>query len=252
MLRAVEVQEPSMKKESLIISQTRFQLTITFIQFGHNDSATSYKDRYVPLGNPDENGVYPKTEPSDGQSGTYKWYLQQYIDTAKKAGARPVLISPVSRLYYDAEGNIRPHHDSDDEANKSNTYVTAMKQLADENDVLFIDAFDMTKDMYEEAYKANVTTKPDRNAYYAMGTLTEKTHSGKMGGFMEAGLIARQIQNMDLDISKAVKAPEKVASYLLNGQTAYSVDADKNSQPMDLRMTAALSSISIGLIMDRL
>lgn len=198
-----------------------------FIQFGHNDSATSYKDRYVPLGNPDENGVYPKTEPSDGQSGTYKWYLQQYIDTAKKAGARPVLISPVSRLYYDAEGNIRPHHDSDDEANKSNTYVTAMKQLADENDVLFIDAFDMTKDMYEEAYKANVTTKPDRNAYYAMGTLTEKTHSGKMGGFMEAGLIARQIQNMDLDISKAVKAPEKVASYLLNGQTAYSVDADK-------------------------
>ena len=37
-----------------------------FIQFGHNDCAYTYADRYVPIGTPDANGVYPTTE------GTYK------------------------------------------------------------------------------------------------------------------------------------------------------------------------------------
>lgn len=32
-----------------------------FIQFGHNDCAYTYADRYVPIGTPDANGVYPTT-----------------------------------------------------------------------------------------------------------------------------------------------------------------------------------------------
>lgn len=32
--------------------------------------------------------------------GTYKWYLTQYIETAREVGAIPVLVTPVSRLYY--------------------------------------------------------------------------------------------------------------------------------------------------------
>ena len=69
-----------------------------FIQFGHNDCANGkgyLEDRYVPLGEPDANGIYPVTAgtkvatPSSlaskyGDSfysydcgGTYKWYLTQ-------------------------------------------------------------------------------------------------------------------------------------------------------------------------------
>ena len=75
-----------------------------FIQFGHNDCANGkgyIEDRYVPLGQPDANGIYPVTAgtkvatPSSLTSkygdtfysydcgGTYKWYLKQYIDAAK-------------------------------------------------------------------------------------------------------------------------------------------------------------------------
>ena len=74
----------------------------------------------MPLGTPDENGIYPTTAgtkvatPSTltdkyGDTfysydcgGTYKWYLQQYIEVAKAAGAKPVLVTPVSRLYLSA------------------------------------------------------------------------------------------------------------------------------------------------------
>lgn len=76
-----------------------------FIQFGHNDCSNQsgyLEDRYVPLGTPDENGIYPTTAgtkvatPSTltdkyGDTfysydcgGTYKWYLQQYIEVAKR------------------------------------------------------------------------------------------------------------------------------------------------------------------------
>ena len=52
-----------------------------FIQFGHNDSSASYADRYVPVGTPDSNGVFPSTAPTTegGTDGTFKYYLQQYI-----------------------------------------------------------------------------------------------------------------------------------------------------------------------------
>ncbi|MBQ8730474.1 MAG: hypothetical protein IJY81_04735, partial [Lachnospiraceae bacterium] len=138
-----------------------------FIQFGHNDcsNGTGYiEDRYVPLGTPDANGVYPVTAgtkvatPSSLTSkygdtfysydcgGTFKWYLQQYINVAKEAGAIPVLVTPVSRMYFDAEGKITTHHDSTDtttntQVTTNDAYVTAVKQLAEEQNVLLIDAF---------------------------------------------------------------------------------------------------------------
>ena len=88
-----------------------------FIQFGHNDcsSGANYlADRYVPLGQPDANGIYPSNAgtkvptPSEiadkgyGEEyyswdcgGTYKWYLQQYIDVGKAVGAIAVFVTLV-------------------------------------------------------------------------------------------------------------------------------------------------------------
>lgn len=147
-----------------------------FIQFGHNDCAngTGYlADRYVPLGTPDANGIYPTTPgklvatPTELDNkgygsecytydcgGTYKWYLLQYIEAAKSVGAIPVLVTPVSRLYYDENGMIKPHHDSTDTTtntyvSSNNAYVEAVKQLAAEQNVLLIDAFELTKGLFE-------------------------------------------------------------------------------------------------------
>ncbi len=235
-----------------------------FIQFGHNDcsNANGYlEDRYVPLGTPDANGVYPVTAGTEVQTpasltdkygdtfysydcgGTYKWYLKQYIDAAKAKGAIPVLVTPVSRMYYDENGNIRPHHDSTDtitgtQVTTNNAYVTAVEQLATEEEVLLIDAFDLTKTMYEDAYKADpkAGNKESEVASVAMGA-GEKTHSSKLGGFVSAGLIAEAIQGLDINISSAVVAPTKMAgettkgeqTFVVNGKselTVYTTDAD--------------------------
>ena len=99
-----------------------------FIQFGHNDCAngTGYlEDRYVPLGTPDADGVYPSTAgtktatPSSLVSkygdtfysyncgGTYKWYLQQYIDAAKSVGQFLFLLHRYQDFYYNSDGTIK-------------------------------------------------------------------------------------------------------------------------------------------------
>lgn len=222
-----------------------------FIQFGHNDCANGkgyIEDRYVPLGQPDADGIYPVTAgtkvatPSSLTSkygdtfysydcgGTYKWYLKQYIDAAKEVGAIPVLVTPVSRLYYTSEGTIKPHHDSTDKetgtlVTENNAYVEAVKQLAKEQDVLLIDGFEITKNMYEEAYKAD---EKAANGKSVNGTQVmsagDSTHSNKLGGFITAELFAQQIQNMNISLSKAVKSPSRVAGVNPDGQQVFVVD----------------------------
>ena len=162
-----------------------------FIQFGHNDdntklssSYTTIYDRMVPLGTPDENGIYPTIEGvrtttsvlpeaytslananeeatalstikkygstyyAYDSGGTYKWFLKQYIDFAREKGATPVLITPVARVKYDSEGKIIGgaglHGDNF-------AYVQAVRQLAQEQNCLLIDLFNESKTMLETA-----------------------------------------------------------------------------------------------------
>ena len=222
-----------------------------FIQFGHNDCANGsgyLEDRYVPLGTPDADGVYPSTAgtktatPSSLVSkygdtfysydcgGTYKWYLQQYIDAAKSVGAIPVLVTPVSRLYYNSDGTIKPHHDSTDKTtgtyvSSNDAYVTAVKQLASEQNVLLFDGFAITKSLYEETYKNDSSAKSgvSQLATQIMAA-GDKTHSNKLGGFITAALFASKLQDMNLSISKAVSMPAKTAGINPDGQQIFSIN----------------------------
>ncbi len=164
-----------------------------FIQFGHNDDDTNkgtystLYDRMVPLGTPDENGVYPVTAPSDEAKmantylpqeyidhnsqenvtkayatiktygdtyfsydcgGTYKWYLKQYIDFAREKGAIPVLVTPVARVAFNSDGTLKSGAGRHGE---NFAYVQAVRQLAEEEDCLLIDNFAYTKTLIETA-----------------------------------------------------------------------------------------------------
>ena len=201
-----------------------------FIQFGHNDCADEpeYIERYVPVGTKDANGIYPTTpgeKDSSGEypntSGTFKWYLKQYIDAAREKGATPVLVTPVARMYYTSDGKIRTHHD--DSTSSNDAYVTAMKQLADEENVLLIDGFEMTKALFEEAWTADGN---NNNTYglQIMGENEDTTHNNKLGGVIEAALIAGAIQDMNLNISKVVKAPTQVLGATIDETTVFSIN----------------------------
>ena len=233
------------------IAETIKEGDYLFIQFGHNDCSNGsgyLEDRYVPLGTPDANGVYPVTAgvevttPDSLQSkygdafysydcgGTFKWYLLQYINVARNAGAIPVLVTPVSRLSFDSDGFIQDKHDSTDattgtQVTSGNAYVVAMQQLAAEEGVLLIDATALTKNMYEAAYKADATANGNSSPLAKQALCTgDNTHSSKLGGFISAAYVAQAVQALDCNLAYAVQAPSKVIGENPNGTNEFSVN----------------------------
>ncbi len=94
-----------------------------FIQFGHNDEK------------PDpERGTEPFT--------TYKQYLKKYIDAAREANARPVLITPVHRRYFADDGTLTDTHGD---------YIIAMRELAEAEHVPLIDLAERSRKLFEQA-----------------------------------------------------------------------------------------------------
>ena len=219
-----------------------------FIQFGHNDDASkpsnysTMYDRMVPLGEPDENGIYPTIPAertttsvlpeaytkvaSDSEeatalatiakygteyyaygSGTYKWYLKQYIDFARAHGATPVLVTPVARVKFNSKGEIIGGAGLHGE---NFAYVEAVRQLAAEENCLLIDLFAESKEMLETAtptyanylmaLKPNELTGAWPGGYDgAYGntdagyTGIEATHYNKYGAFLQAAKVAELI-----------------------------------------------------------
>lgn len=238
-----------------------------FIQFGHNDCSNGSNylvDRYVPLASVDfvktADNSYPVTAGTKSSTaglsdklknsygdeyyaydcgGTYKWYLKQYIEVAKKVNAIPVLVTPVSRMYYQKDGTIKTHHDSTDATTNTyvsseNAYVTACKELASEENVILIDAFTLTKNMYEAAYKADTIETVGVSTYgtQLMGEklddgvmVMDATHSNKLGGFISAGIFAKAIlaENGLSDLATAIKAPANVGGYTTTNETVFEV-----------------------------
>lgn len=218
------------------------------VQFGHNDCANGasyYAERFAPLyakanGADVVDGVYPTVLPTEDLKtttpdaykssygdkyyswdcgATYKGYLQEYINVALEAGATPVIVSPVSRMYYTSDGKIKTHHDAnmtDYEPTKSfltqnDAYVTACKQLYEENiakgnNVLYLDAFGLTKQAFEDAW-ADCSSNANGVAMMDNG---DSTHCNKSGGVLEAALIARWIKDADLSASEYVQAPDTI------------------------------------------
>ena len=220
-----------------------------FIQFGHNDCSNGagyLEDRYVPLGEPNKKGIYPVTPgkkditpssyaakygpefyPYNG-GGTYKWFLKQYIDVAKKAGATPVLVTPVARVYFEGmNGKIGPHHDSKDtttgtQVTRNNAYVEAVRQLAKEEKVLLIDGFEITKTLYEKSY---ADTKKTDEAFALMFT-GDKTHNNKLGGFIIAGEFAKAIKASIPRLATSVAHPAKAIGENSDGKLMFTVDGN--------------------------
>ena len=98
-----------------------------FIQFGHNDQT---KQNEVGTGTKvDANATAESTEYAEG---TYQYYLMQYVEKAKAAGANPVLVTPPYRRAFDNGDGIL--------LNSALTpYVEAMRKFAEAQNVPLID-----------------------------------------------------------------------------------------------------------------
>ncbi|WP_434753113.1 rhamnogalacturonan acetylesterase [Paenibacillus amylolyticus] len=145
-----------------------------FIQFGHNDEK------------PDpERGTEPFT--------TYKQHLKKYIDTAREAKARPVLITPVHRRYFAEDGTLTDTHGD---------YITAVRELAAEEKVPLIDLAERSRLMFEEAGEEG--TKDDfmwvlPGEYINFPTgMEDNTHFQERGARRLAEQVAEAIRELRL------------------------------------------------------
>jgi len=308
----IDGDSPSFKlNDSKAIADTIDSDDYLFIQFGHNDddtkaqSDTSYKyERFVPLGTP-VNGVYPTVTPnnkqsttenlptdmtsstktniakygstyfaynSDGSNGTYKGYLKEYIDVARERGATPVLVTPVGRVSFNSDGTLKsgPGLHGTDFA-----YVTAMKQLAEEEDVMLVDLFSDTKNMLETATSTYAHTLMALKPNSLTGTWPqgfdsafadsdhEATHYNKYGAFVEAAYIADHLslknisglngsETIKFDVNQTPEAyinpsnlmPKSVSAQIEAGITHVSVTDPTRTYPDPLVVVEAINNLT--------
>lgn len=117
------------------------------IQFGHNDSKPE---------------AYRRTEPgaAPDYDGTYREYLERYIDETRAAGATPILVTSVSRMVFGSDGRARRTHGD---------YPAAMRAVANDHGVTLLDleahSFEVF-DMLGEAETVRLyAEEPDRTHF---------------------------------------------------------------------------------------
>jgi lysophospholipase L1-like esterase len=135
-----------------------------FIQFGHNDMKQTGKDA--------------------GADKNYTRLLKEFIATARKHGATPVLVTPMHRTSFDASGKI---------TESLGEYPDAMHRVAQEDEVPFVDLNAFSKKYYE-----SLGPEATRKLF------VDETHSNEAGAREFARFIAAEIKGSDLEIAGEV------------------------------------------------
>lgn len=169
------------------ISAKRFTKILTkmkegdylMIEFGHNDQKQKGENR--------------------GPYTSYKESLKFMIDETRKKGATPILITPMHRRRFDENNKI---------INTLGEYPDAMRQLAQNEEVLLIDLNDMSRTLYEawgpeESKKAFV--------HYPAGTfpgqtdaLADNTHFNVYGGYQICKCVLKGLIDSDSPLKEYI------------------------------------------------
>ena len=180
------------------------------IQFAHNDEgndsnlagldnleyAAYCKEKGLPAPT-DARGTNPQT--------TYRDFLRLFIDEARELGVNPVLVGPICRAYFSGNNITRKgQHDLGDKFAKiengevlknqsvpasdlSMSYVEAMRIVAAEKNVPFIDLTEATRQLYLSYGESQCLSQ-----LFCSG---DKTHTNAMGGNLVARAAAQLLKN---------------------------------------------------------
>jgi lysophospholipase L1-like esterase len=180
------------------------------IQFAHNDEGND--SNLSGLDNR-EYAAYCETKglpaPTDARGTnpqtTYREYLRLFIDEARALGVTPVLVGPICRAYFSGNNITRKgQHDLGDKFAKiengelkqnqsvpaddlSMSYVEAMRVVAAEKNVPFIDLTEATRVLYLSYGESACLSQ-----LFCTG---DKTHTNAMGGNLVARSAAQLLKN---------------------------------------------------------
>lgn len=132
-----------------------------FIQFGHNDEK-------------------PDLERHTDPEGSFRENLRLFIGAAEKAGAHPVLLTPIARRLFDKKGNFLP--------GSHGAYPEAVRQVGRETGVPVIDLTAGT-----EAYLAWLGDEDSRPLFVWP---KDNTHLKPEGAVRLAGFVAQGLEDL--------------------------------------------------------
>lgn len=192
------------------------------IQFAHNDEKSNgldiieYNEYLVANGKPAETdlrGTCPHT--------TYKDFLRLYIDETRELGCTPVLVAPICRKYFNGNTIKRNgQHDLGDKFNKLENgvlyencsipaddhtmdYVYAMRQVAEEKNVTFIDMTTATRDLYLQYGEAKCT-----ELLFCQG---DNTHTATLGANLVARVAAQLLKEAGI-LAQYINIPTSITA----------------------------------------
>ncbi len=154
-----------------------------FIQFGHNDESKEKADRY--------------TTPQE-----FRANLANFVAETRKKKAIPVLLSPVSRRKFDKDNKAVFTHGE---------YPAIVKQLAAEQQVVFIDLDTMSLELYQQlgpeaSRLLFLQLQPGEHPNYPEGK-TDNTHFSELGARLVAQLVLKEIRLQLPELASRIVQP---------------------------------------------
>lgn len=171
-----------------------------FIQFGHNDESQNYPDRY--------------TSPED-----YRKNLIKFVTETRSRQANPVLLTPVTRRYFDKAGHIKETHV---------LYSAATMAVAKEYKVTLVDMDRLSRELLQQLGDENskmlfMELAPGDHPNYPLGR-HDNTHFNELGARKMAQLVVHDLQTQQLPLVE-----EHLAKPL--AKNAVATPSSTNSQP---------------------
>lgn len=141
------------------------------LQFSHND----------------EKAQWPQThEPAES---TFPLYLKLYIAELRRRGVSPILVTPMQRLRFDANGNIVETHGG---------YPAAIRAVAASEGVPLIDLTEQSRILFE-------TLGPEKAREAFAGHGADATHQSAYGAFELARIVADTIRTQNNGLAAYLK-----------------------------------------------
>lgn len=157
------------------------------IQFGHNDEAKEekYKDRYTPVED-------------------YKVNLEKFIRESRARKAIPVLITPVTRMRFDKDGNAEETHTA---------YSAAVFETGKKISVPVIDLDAKSRALLQQLGPVNakmlfMQLDAEEHPNYPEGQ-KDNTHFNEYGARRMAELVLAAIKQQLPDLAERIVAPVK-------------------------------------------
>jgi lysophospholipase L1-like esterase len=156
------------------------------IQFGHNDQKLNDPTR----------GTDPKT--------TYLQYMSEYVDEARAAGIKPVLVTSVSRRQWGADGKIH---------SGLQPYVDVVIKLAADKHVPLIDLHARSIELYEKLGKSAIdalspskpSTQPTTDPSGPPRMVLDNTHFNAQGSEVIGKLVADELAKAVPDLAPYIR-----------------------------------------------